>query len=141
MIAAFIDSNILLYSVSQQDEDREKQRIARKLLEGESASFTLSVQVLNEFLNIATQPKKHRMSRDEAAHHTRTYRKTYPIVSLDQATHELTMTWYLPKHLSLWDSLIVASANLADCTTLYSEDMNHRQTFGNVTIINPFREE
>jgi len=141
MIAAFVDSNILLYSVSQQDEDRSKRKIARKLLEGGNTSFTLSVQVLNEFLNIATHPKKHRMSRDEAAHHTRTYRRTYPIVSLDQATHELSMTWYLPKHLGLWDSLIVASANLANCDTLYSEDMNHGQTFGNVTIIDPFREE
>jgi len=35
--------------------------------------------------------------------------------------------------------LIVAAALLADCDTLYSEDMQHGQVFdGRLTIINPF---
>jgi len=41
--------------------------------------------------------------------------------------------------LSHWDSLIVAAALLADCATLYSEDMQHGQIFeGTLSVVNPF---
>lgn len=41
--------------------------------------------------------------------------------------------------LSYWDSLIVAAALDAGCTTLYSEDMQHGQIFERcITIVNPF---
>jgi predicted nucleic acid-binding protein len=40
---------------------------------------------------------------------------------------------------SVCDSVIVASALLADCTTLYAEDLQHRQVIERqLTIINPF---
>jgi predicted nucleic acid-binding protein len=43
--------------------------------------------------------------------------------------------------LSHWDSLIVAAALLAECETLYSEDLQHRQVFDDrLTVINPFVE-
>jgi predicted nucleic acid-binding protein len=40
---------------------------------------------------------------------------------------------------SYWDSLIVAAALDAGCTTLFSEDMQHGQKIeSGLTIINPF---
>ena len=40
--------------------------------------------------------------------------------------------------LSFWDSLIVAAALDAGCTTLYSEDMQHGQRISDqLTIVNP----
>jgi len=40
---------------------------------------------------------------------------------------------------SHYDSLIIAAALQADCTTLYSEDMQHGQVIeGRISIINPF---
>lgn len=38
----------------------------------------------------------------------------------------------------LFDSIIVAAALGADCSILYSEDMQHGLTTGNMTVINPF---
>jgi len=41
--------------------------------------------------------------------------------------------------ISYWDSLIVAAALDANCDTLYTEDMQHRQVIeGRLTLINPF---
>jgi predicted nucleic acid-binding protein len=41
---------------------------------------------------------------------------------------------------SLFDSVIVATALRAGCNTLYTEDLQHRQTIDRrLTIINPFR--
>ena len=42
-------------------------------------------------------------------------------------------------HFSYWDSLIIAAALEAGCTTLYSEDLQHKQVIeGVLTILNPF---
>ncbi|MFT6862496.1 MAG: putative nucleic acid-binding protein [Akkermansiaceae bacterium] len=39
---------------------------------------------------------------------------------------------------SFWDANIIAAAHKLDCTTLCSEDLNHSQNYGGVTVINPF---
>jgi predicted nucleic acid-binding protein len=41
--------------------------------------------------------------------------------------------------LSWYDSLIIAAALEAECGVLYSEDLQHGQTFGHLRIDNPFR--
>lgn len=41
-------------------------------------------------------------------------------------------------HISPWDAMIVQSAKVSGCTTLYSEDLNAGQSFGGVRIVNPF---
>jgi predicted nucleic acid-binding protein len=40
--------------------------------------------------------------------------------------------------LSWWDALIVTAAQVAGATVLWTEDLNHEQKFGPVTIQNPF---
>jgi predicted nucleic acid-binding protein len=40
---------------------------------------------------------------------------------------------------SVYDSMIIAAAKGAGCTTLFSEDLQHRQVIdGTLTIRNPF---
>jgi predicted nucleic acid-binding protein len=39
---------------------------------------------------------------------------------------------------SYWDSLIIATALQANATKLYTEDLQHGQRIGKLTIINPF---
>jgi predicted nucleic acid-binding protein len=40
--------------------------------------------------------------------------------------------------LSFWDGLILAAAHKEEATTVWSEDLSHRQKYGDVTIYNPF---
>jgi predicted nucleic acid-binding protein len=40
--------------------------------------------------------------------------------------------------ISWWDALVVNSANELGCEVLWSEDMNHGQRYGGVTVRNPF---
>ena len=40
---------------------------------------------------------------------------------------------------SYWDSAIVAAAVLQGCDTLYTEDLQHGQSIGDLTIVNPFQ--
>ena len=40
--------------------------------------------------------------------------------------------------ISHWDGLILAAAKEANCKILYSEDLQHKQTYCDITVINPF---
>jgi len=42
--------------------------------------------------------------------------------------------------LSYWDSAIIAAAVELGCQTVYSEDLNHGQSYAGVRVINPFVE-
>jgi predicted nucleic acid-binding protein len=40
--------------------------------------------------------------------------------------------------ISFWDALILSAANRAGVNRVYSEDLNHGQRYGAVTVVNPF---
>ena len=40
--------------------------------------------------------------------------------------------------ISYWDAAIIAAAEISGCDAVYSEDLNHGQSYGSVRVINPF---
>jgi predicted nucleic acid-binding protein len=130
---AFIDSNILLYSVGF---DPNKGRIARALLEN---GPIISVQVLNEFVNVSI--RKYGANVEAAALALMPIRFTCEVVSLTLETHLLAIEIARAIKVNIYDANILAAAELAGCNILFSEDMNHGQRVGRVTIRNPFKAE
>ena len=129
----FLDSNILIYSYSI--TETEKQLAARKLIAGNN-SF-ISTQVLQELVNIAT--RKFRFSLAEAqkaikecCHNNDLHVNTEDtILQACQVAQQYGFSFY--------DSLIISAALECGCSRLYSEDMQHNQKINNsLTIINPF---
>jgi predicted nucleic acid-binding protein len=45
----------------------------------------------------------------------------------------------IASRLSFWDALIIASAGTANCSAVYSEDLNDGQIIRGVRIVNPFK--
>jgi predicted nucleic acid-binding protein len=43
--------------------------------------------------------------------------------------------------IGFWDALVVQSATCLGCKQLFSEDLDHGQVYGEVQVINPFREK
>jgi predicted nucleic acid-binding protein len=126
----FFDTNVLLYL---QSADAAKADRAEELIAG---GGVISVQVLNEFATVAA--RKLEMTLAEIGEVLSVVRTLCTVEPLTIATHELALDLVGRFHLSLYDALIVASASLADCTVLYSEDMQDGQTIAGVTIRNPF---
>jgi predicted nucleic acid-binding protein len=63
------------------------------------------------------------------------------VVPLTIETHELALEMAFRHQLGIYDGMIVAAALLADCDTLYSEDMHDGLLVdGRLTIVNPFRD-
>ncbi|MBL8568333.1 MAG: PIN domain-containing protein [Phreatobacter sp.] len=127
----FLDTNVLLYLLS---DDAAKAARAEGLLRG---GAIVSVQVLSEFVAVARRETRLTMAqiRDALA----IIRAFCVVRALDIETHERALTICERFGLSIYDSLIVAAAGLADCRQLLTEDLQDGQTIDGVTIANPFR--
>jgi predicted nucleic acid-binding protein len=128
---AFCDTNILLYHFL----DDPKSYISIALM---AEPFAISVQILNEFANVAR--RKLRVDWNEINTRLILVRalasSIYPITL---ENHALGLHLAERYQLAVHDSMIVASALLAGCETLYSEDMQHGMVIeGRLTIRNPF---
>jgi predicted nucleic acid-binding protein len=130
----FLDTNVLLYATLQPDP---RAGTARALL---AQRGTVSVQVLNEFANVAS--RKLRRSWPEIARALSAIRVLCPPpLPLTLATHKAGIAIADRTRYRLYDALIIASALEAGCVTLFSEDLHNGQVIdGQLTIRNPFLE-
>lgn len=133
----FLDTNVLLYSISRDRGESAKRDIAVGLLE--ERDNALSVQVLQEFYVQATRP-----TRSDALPHEitvalmRTWLR-FPIQEITLAVMDGALDIKAAFGLSYWDAAIVAAAHALGCRELLSEDFSHGRTIEGVTIVNPFR--
>ena len=100
---------------------------------------TISVQVLNEVANVAR--RKMRMSWQETHDLLSALRGLLTVYPVTIETHDLGLTLAERYDLAIYDALIAASALLAECDRLWSEDMQDGMAIGRrLRIVNPFRE-
>ena len=125
----FLDTNILGYLL----DSGKKEKIARRLA---SAQSHVSVQVLNEFIAVCRKAGKDRETTYALADAIANASIVHDITI---GTYRLAQALATRYQLSHWDSLIVAAATLAQCETLYSEDLQHGQVVGTVKVVNPFK--
>jgi len=134
--SVFVDSNVLLYAASGRPVDRAKATRARRLLE--ECLVVLSVQVLQEFYANAVNPHKLRLTPAEAAEWCSVWLE-FPIVPLTRETFVHALELAHRYHVSNWDAAILAAAAQANCTLVYSEDLNDGQEYDGIRVENPFR--
>jgi predicted nucleic acid-binding protein len=133
----FIDTNILLYSISTDPAETRKRDTAIALLEDDD--LALSVQVLQEFYVQAT-----RATRSDALDHEIAvgFIRTWLRFTVQEMTLLVVLDALDIKAahaLSYWDAAIVAAARALGCRELLSEDMAHGRDIEGVRIHNPFR--
>jgi len=136
--SAFLDTNVLVYTFDQtapEKRSRATQLVEQALVSGRGV---ISYQVVQEFLNVATRKFRAPLSPADC----RVYLdrvlaplcSVWPCIPLYHRAMELADRW----RYSFYDALIIAAALEAGCPTLYSEDLQHGQTIGGLTIVNPF---
>ena len=135
-MAAFVDTNVLLYGVSTVRDEADKQVTARAILDRDD--IVLSAQVLQEFYVQATRSTK----ADRLAHDTAVslieswlrFRVIETSVSLVQQALATAARW----GISYWDAAIVEAARIGNCPMVLSEDLQPGMNFAGVTVRNPF---
>jgi predicted nucleic acid-binding protein len=129
-VKRFFDTNILVYAFL---DIAKRDKAIAVLAEG----GRISVQVLNEFTNVARQKRQRPWPEIEAA--ITVIHEWFPdIVPLTEQTDARALALARDHGLSFYDALIVAAAQEAGCDTLFTEDMQHGRKFGHLTIVNPF---
>jgi predicted nucleic acid-binding protein len=137
MSLRFLDTNILLYSISRDPSEADKRDRAVLLVDADENA--VSVQVLQEFYVQATRPSR----TDALPHDTATALiGTWLRFRVQEITVPIMTSALRIKNaygLSYWDAAIVAAAHALGCHELFSEDMAHGRDIEGTTIINPFR--
>ena len=136
----FLDTKILVYAYDS--TAGRKHTLAMQLVEGcwENENGCLSLQVLQEFYVTITRkimlPLEYQTARQIIADlaHWRIHAPDADdlLQALDlQRSHQL----------AFWDAMILQSAICLGCKEFISEDLSHGQVYGDVRVVNPFREE
>jgi predicted nucleic acid-binding protein len=130
MSVEFADTNVILYLL---DDGPKADRAETILAKGPR----ISVQVLNETL--VNCRRKAGLTWEETATFLTGLRDVCPVEDLTRQTHDVGRALAERYTLSVYDAMIVASALIAGCTTLWSEDMQDGLLVeGRLRIVNPF---
>jgi predicted nucleic acid-binding protein len=132
----FVDTNVLLYTVSTARAETDKRRIARAVLDG--GDVALSVQVLQEFYVQATRPTRADPLQHEQAVALIEAWCRFPVQDTTLALVRAALDTSARYRISHWDATIVEAARLAGCRVLLSEDLSDGQDFNGVRVENPF---
>lgn len=137
MIAEVVlDTNVLVYAVSRAADDAAKSRIALQLIDSENVG--LSGQILQEFFVVVTKRNRRVLSADDALDWIETF-EDFPIVPIDASLVRRGAELSARYQISYWDGAVLAAAQALQAATLYTEDLNHNQVYGDVRVVNPFR--
>lgn len=130
MSGSFIDTNVILYLL---DGGPKADRAEALLTQGPR----ISVQVLNEAM--VNCRRKAGLSWEETGDFLSGIAALCPVEGLTLQTHEVGRALAERYGFSVYDSMIVAAALIAGCTTLYTEDMHDGlQIEGRLLLANPF---
>lgn len=129
----FIDTNILVYLSSTEEQKKEK---VKKLLYSQQ-SASISTQVLSEFSNVIYRKKL--FPSEKLLEFMDIFSKIFKIEIITPITVRDAIKIKEKYQFSFWDSMIIATALENNCNLLISEDMQHNQMIENrLKIINPF---
>ena len=127
-----IDTNILIYL--HEETPSFKTYKANDIIRGLPI---VSAQVISEYLNVLKRVLK--APKLILIEHSISLANICEIVNINKEILEKSKGLILRYDFQLFDSIIIASALEANCSILYSEDLQHKQVIENrLTIINPF---
>jgi predicted nucleic acid-binding protein len=134
----FLDTNILVYVFDAKLPEKAKAAAALVRHAVDSGEGVISYQVVQEFLNVALRRFARPFSVAEAEQYLLTVLK--PLLAVESSpTLYLEALRILARHQFSWyDSLIVAAALQAECSTLYTEDLQPGREVEGLRIRNPF---
>ena len=135
--SVFVDSNVLIYSRDASEPEKQKQAMAWMDYLWRTRVGRLSFQVLQEFYVTVTAKLDPGLDRESARKDIRSFLTWRPI-PVDARI--LDAAWHIQDRyrLSFWDALIISAAQIADCRYLLTEDLQEKQTFDKLEVVNPF---
>ena len=126
-----VDTNVLIYLYDR--SDIRKRKIAEDIL---AEAPKISSQVVSEYINVTR--KLLNLPKPAILRQCAALLEHCELIIVNPNTL-IAAANLIDKHgFQIFDAIIVAAALEANCSVLYSEDMQHGFTINNMTIVNPF---
>jgi predicted nucleic acid-binding protein len=137
---AFLDTNIFVYDVDTLAPSA-KRRIARDLIRDALTrrQSIISYQVIQEFLAVATRKFSASITVPDAQSYVNTVFRVLLGVHASVELFQEALDIRARYQIDWYDSVIVAAASEANCSVIYTEDLQHGAKINGVRIENPFR--
>ena len=132
-VKVFLDTNVLIYLYSQYEINK------RQIAERVAGDFNcyISAQVINEFCSVYLSKLK--VPIDKVRLYTKELMREFTVIPVNQHIVLEALALHEKYLYNYWDCLILTAAINADCTYLFSEDMQDGQVIENsFTIKNIF---
>ncbi len=132
----FADTNLLLYAISRDPQERVKAERANEILSGRD--LALSVQVLQEFyVQVTRASRSDRLSHDHAAKLVEAFTR-FPVQEITTAVMLAALATRQRFGISYWDAAILEAARARGCDVVLSEDLSDGEDYAGVRVDNPF---
>jgi len=125
----------LIYSIDRQAGSRHQTAI-RLVQDMMISDCVLTLQSLGEFFHAST--RKGKMARPDAIAQVNDWMTLFPVINAVPTTLNMAMLAVDKHQFSFWDAMILETAAQAGVTHLYSDDMQHQQSWKSMIIENPF---
>jgi predicted nucleic acid-binding protein len=133
----FVDTNVLLYAISRDEEERSKAQRANDILD--EGDIGLSVQVLQEFYVQATRSSRvDALAHEQAVSLVESFLR-FPAADLTPSIMRAAFETRRRFGISYWDAAIIEAARALGCDVVLSEDLGDGQDYAGVRVENPFR--
>lgn len=133
----FVDTNVLVYARDAGEAVKQPKAIGWLDHLWRTRTGRLSYQVLSEFYVTVTRKLDPGLTPPVARAEIRNLLAWRPVV-IDADVLEAAWGLQDQHSLSFWDALILAAARAARCEQLLSEDLTDGETYGGVTVVDPF---
>lgn len=133
----FLDTNILVYGWDESDLAKQttSRKLIRQAIEGKGL---IAPHILGEFASVLL----HRMKPAVRAGDVLTALDSLAgigVVAASAAIVRRATEAHATYGVHFYDGLLIASAERASCSRIYTEDLSHGQHYFGVEVINPFR--
>ena len=131
----FFDTNILVYAAMGSGKDERKRERALELIAAED--FGTSAQVLQEFFVTVVKKASRPLTAAQALKWIEQL-VIFPCQEIDHGLVRIAIELCKRYSISYLDAAILAAAEALGAHTVYSEDLNSGQQYGQVRVVNPF---
>jgi predicted nucleic acid-binding protein len=133
----FIDTNVLLYAISRDREERDKAKRANEILTGRD--IALSVQVLQEFYVQATRKgRRDPLTHEQAVELVESFMR-FSVAPITARLMLAALATHRRFGISYWDAAILEASRSLGCDVVLSEDLSDGEDYAGVRVENPFR--
>lgn len=134
-IDCFLDTNVLIYAAAGKRDEPRKYHIAYRIVL--ERNFGVSGQTLAEFCSAV---RRKALLADEELDEWLYYLGELANVAVDAGLIRAGLQIARRYQIGYYDAALLAAAERLGAAIFFTEDLNHNQLYGSVTVINPFLE-